>query len=170
MADLQVSAAVGVRGVDAAFDVADGEVLAVVGPNGAGKSTVMSVVAGLLRADRAVVRVGDRTLTDTAAGVQLAVHARRVGLLQQDPLLFPHLRVADNVLFAARHGRPDSPADAGDRARRWLRRVGADDLADRRPAELSGGQAQRVALARALAAEPDVLLLDEPMAGLDVAG
>lgn len=170
MVDLAVSAAVAVRGVDVDFSVPAGEVLAVVGPNGAGKSTALAVVAGLLRADRAVVRVGDRILTDTTAGVHTAVHDRRVGLLQQKPLLFPHMTVVDNVVFAARNGRSDSASDAAACARRWLHRVGAAPLADRRPAELSGGQAQRVALARALAAEPDVLLLDEPLAGLDVAG
>lgn len=144
-----------------AFDVGRGEVLAVVGPNGAGKSSTVEVVAGLLRADRALVRLGDRTLTDTAAGVQVPVHRRSVGLLQQDPMLFPHMSVQGNVDFAAK-----SRCRGADF---WLDRVGAAELATRRPGELSGGQAQRVALARALAAEPDVLLLDEPLAGLDVA-
>lgn len=155
------------RGLDVEFDVGAGEVLAVVGPNGAGKSTIAQVIAGLVRADRAVVRLGDRTLTDTAAGVTVPIHRRRVGLLLQDPLLFPHLTAHANVLFAARHG--GSQRDAPARARQWLDRVGVAELADRRPGELSGGQAQRVALARALAAEPEVLLLDEPLAGLDVA-
>jgi molybdate transport system ATP-binding protein len=159
VAELEVSATVTARGVAAEFRVGPGEVLAVVGPNGAGKSSIAAVVAGLLRADRAVVRVGERTLTDTAAGVNVAVHQRRVGLLQQDPMLFPHMSVGGNVAFAARERR----------AQHWLDRVGVGALADRRPAELSGGQAQRVALARALAAEPDVLLLDEPLAGLDMA-
>ncbi|MFM9033374.1 MAG: sulfate/molybdate ABC transporter ATP-binding protein [Mycobacterium sp.] len=164
MADLEVSATVEERGVDVSFGVSEGEVLAVLGPNGAGKSTTASVVAGLLRADRAAIRVGPRTLTDTARGVHVPVHDRRVGVLMQDPLLFPHLSVRGNVLFAA--GRRD---DGRTRARLWLERVGAAGLSDRRPAELSGGEAQRVALARALAAEPEVLLLDEPLAGLDVA-
>lgn len=170
MPDLDVTAAVTDRGVDLAFSVAAGEVLAVVGPNGAGKSTAMSVVAGLLRAERARVRVGDRILTDTAERVHVAVHDRRIGLLLQDPLLFPHMTVLGNVLFAARHARTASNTEPGRLARHWLHRVGAAEWADRRPTELSGGQAQRVALARALAADPDVLLLDEPLAGLDVAG
>lgn len=167
MADLEVSAAVLARGLDLAFGVGPGEVLAVIGPNGAGKSTAMSVIAGVLPADRVFVRIGDRVLSDSAGQVDVAVHDRRIGLLSQEPLLFPHLSVLGNVLFAARRR---SGGDPRARALHWLQRVGVADLADRRPAELSGGQAQRVALARALAAEPDALLLDEPLAGLDVAG
>ncbi len=147
--------------MDVEFDVAAGQVLAILGPNGAGKSTAVQVVAGLLRPDEGVVRCGDRLLTDTSAGVHVPTHDRRVGLLMQDPLLFPHLSVIANVAFSPR----SSPAAAAD----WLAEVGAGDLADRMPRQLSGGQAQRVALARALAAEPDVLMLDEPLAGLDVA-
>ncbi|MGE2721870.1 sulfate/molybdate ABC transporter ATP-binding protein [Mycolicibacterium celeriflavum] len=159
MTGISVRAVVGRRGLDVAFDVAAGEVLAVLGPNGAGKSTTLHVIAGLVRPDAGVVRVGDRVLTDTAAGVHVATHDRRVGLLLQDPLLFPHLDVAANVAFPPGSTRPDH----------WLAEVDAADLADRRPRQLSGGEAQRVALARALSAEPDVLLLDEPLAGLDVA-
>jgi len=166
--DLQAALAVDRRGLDVAFEVAAGEVLAVLGPNGAGKSTAAAVIAGLLRADRAVVRVGDRTLTDTSRGVDVAACHRRVGLLAQEPLLFPHMSVLGNVEFAARRRtgrRPGRPGALG-----WLEEVGAADLAARRPAELSGGEAQRVALARALAAEPGVLLLDEPLSRLDVTG
>ncbi|HPX36107.1 MAG TPA: ATP-binding cassette domain-containing protein [Mycobacterium sp.] len=166
MADLDVEATVAERGLDVGFSVAAGEVLAVLGPNGAGKSSIAAVIAGLLHADRAVVRVGDRILTDTGRGISVPVHERRIGLLHQDPLLFPHLSVLGNVEFAARHGGSGSKAGAGG----WLEAVGVAELADRKPREISGGQAQRVALARALAADPDVLLLDEPLAGLDVAG
>lgn len=159
MTGISVRAVVEQRGVDVAFDVAGGEVLAVLGPNGAGKSTILHVIAGLVRPDEGVVRVGGRVLTDTASGLHVATHDRRVGLLMQDPLLFPHLDVAANVAFPPGSTRPEH----------WLAQVDATGLADRRPRQLSGGQAQRVALARALAAEPDVLLLDEPLAGLDVA-
>ncbi|WP_006243629.1 sulfate/molybdate ABC transporter ATP-binding protein [Mycolicibacterium tusciae] len=160
MTDVSVRAVVENRGVDLEFAVAASEVLAVLGPNGAGKSTAVQVIAGLVRPDDGVVRVGDRVLTDTAAGTHIATHDRQVGLLLQDPLLFPHLSVAANVAFSPRSSRAD--------AARWLEEVEAADLADRMPRQLSGGQAQRIALARALAAEPDVLLLDEPLAGLDV--
>jgi molybdate transport system ATP-binding protein len=165
---LLLRAEVAARGVDVEFDVAAGEVVAVVGPNGAGKSTALHVIAGLVRPDRGTVRTGSAVLTDTDAGVFVPTHARRVGLLLQDPLLFPHLSVAANVAFAPR-SRGRSRRVARDAARQWLDRVDATELADRSPRQLSGGQAQRVAIARALAAEPDVLLLDEPLAGLDVA-
>jgi molybdate transport system ATP-binding protein len=160
MTGLALRAVVESRGVDIEFDIASGEVLAVLGPNGAGKSTALHVIAGLVRPDRGDVRVGDRVLTDTAAGVHVATHDRRVGLLLQDALLFPHLTVNRNVAFA--------PSSSRAAAAHWLAEVDAADLGDRMPRQLSGGQAQRVALARALAAEPDVLLLDEPLAGLDV--
>ncbi|BBZ07889.1 molybdenum import ATP-binding protein ModC [Mycolicibacterium doricum] len=166
MTGLAVRARVEHREVDVEFAVGAGEVLAVLGPNGAGKTTALHVIAGVVRPDDGVVRVGDRVITDTAAGVHVPTHRRRVGLLLQDPLLFPHLRVAANVAFGARSGR--SRAQALACGNRWLGEVGAVDLAGRMPRQLSGGQAQRVALARALAAEPDVLLLDEPLAGLDV--
>ncbi len=172
MSKLQLRAVVVDRDLDMEFSVSAGEVLAVLGPNGAGKSTALHVIAGLVRPDEGVVRLGDRVLTDTAAGVNVATHDRRVGLLLQDPLLFPHLSVAANVAFGphSRRGLFRSTR-AGERASalRWLREVDAEGFADRKPRQLSGGQAQRVAIARALAAEPDVLLLDEPLTGLDVA-
>jgi molybdate transport system ATP-binding protein len=165
---LSVRAAVADRDLEVAFDVGAGEVLAVLGPNGAGKSTALHVVAGLVRPDDGQVRAGERVLTDTATGRFVPTHRRRVGLLLQDPLLFPHLRVAANVAFGLR-GAGRRRGDARAEALAWLAEVGAGELAGRAPRQLSGGQAQRVALARALAAEPDVLLLDEPLAGLDVA-
>ncbi|WP_322857700.1 sulfate/molybdate ABC transporter ATP-binding protein [Mycobacterium shigaense] len=171
MSGLQLRAVVADRSLDVEFAVSAGEVLAVLGPNGAGKSTALHVIAGLVRPDQGVVRLGDRVLTDTAAGVDVATHDRRVGLLLQDPLLFPHLSVVANVAFGphSRRGMFGSGrADEKRAALRWLREVDAEQFADRRPRQLSGGQAQRVAIARALAAEPEVLLLDEPLTGLDV--
>lgn len=172
MSELQLRAVVADRHLDVEFAVPAGDVLAVLGPNGAGKSTGLHVIAGLIRPDEGLVRLGDRVLTDTAAGVNVATHDRRVGLLLQDPLLFPHMSVAANVAFGphSRHGMFGSTrAKERATALRWLREVDAEHFADRKPRQLSGGQAQRVAIARALAAEPDVLLLDEPLTGLDVA-
>jgi molybdate transport system ATP-binding protein len=172
MSELQLRAVVADRSLDVEFSVSAGEVLAVLGPNGAGKSTALHVIAGLVRPDEGVVRLGDRVLTDTAAGVDVATHDRRVGLLLQDPLLFPHMSVVANVAFGP-HSRRGmfgfTPAKQRESALRWLREVDAEQFAHRKPRQLSGGQAQRVAIARALAAEPDVLLLDEPLSGLDVA-
>ncbi len=163
---LRLEAVVADRGVDVALEVADGETLAVLGPNGAGKSTLLSVAAGLLRPDSGRVVLDGRELT--APGTFVPTHDRRVALLAQDPLLFPHLSVLENVAFGPRsHGT--SRRDAHAAARRWLEEVDAAELADRRPGQVSGGQGQRIALARALAAEPRLLLLDEPMAALDVA-
>ena len=134
------------------------------GSNGAGKSTALHVIAGLVRPDRGLVRVGQRVLTDTTAGVHVATHDRRVCLLLQDPLLFPHLSVTATSRSAAPRQVPALPRRPIG-SPRSMRPNSATSM----PRQLSGGQAQRVALARALAAEPDVLLLDEPMAGLDVA-
>lgn len=163
---VEVSFAIAERDVDVSFRVATGTTVALLGPNGAGKSTTLAVLAGLLRPERARVVLDDEPLTDDQRWVP--PHARRTALLAQEPLLFPHLDVLANVAFGPRSrgaGRASSTATA----RHWLAEVDAADLADRRPAALSGGQAQRVAVARALAAEPRLLLLDEPMASLDVA-
>ena len=165
---LQVEIGVDDRDVDVAFTVRTGETVAVLGPNGAGKSTALAVVAGLLRPDRGRVVLGDQVLTDVAERVDVRPHRRGIALLAQDPLLFPHLSALDNVAFGPR-SEGVSRREARTRAAGWLEEVGVAELADRRPHQLSGGQAQRVAVARALAAEPRLLLLDEPMAALDVA-
>ncbi|MFD4458380.1 sulfate/molybdate ABC transporter ATP-binding protein [Nocardia sp. NPDC058480] len=167
MIGLSVSARIAARDLDMRIDVAPGEVLAVLGPNGAGKSSLLQVIAGLVVPDEGHVRLGDRTLTDTARGIALPPHRRGVSLLAQDPLLFPHLSVRDNVAFGPR-SRGANNRTARKAAEDWLTAVDATDLADRHPGALSGGQAQRVALARALAVDPDLLLLDEPMSALDV--
>ncbi|WP_139982279.1 sulfate/molybdate ABC transporter ATP-binding protein [Nocardioides litoris] len=168
---LVVTATVPERDVDVSLAVAPGETVALLGPNGAGKSTLLSVVAGLLRPATGRVELAGRVLASYGGGrgrVDLAPHRRRVALLAQDPLLFPHLSVLDNVAFGPRSTGAGRTA-ARERARSWLEEVGIAELADRRPGQVSGGQAQRAAVARALAAEPDLLLLDEPMAALDVA-
>lgn len=156
--------------LDVALHVAAGEVLALLGPNGSGKSTLLAAVAGLLRPQSGHVTVGERVLTrrsEAEAAIFVAPERRRVGLLGQDPLLFPHLDALQNVAFGPRSRgveRAEALADAAE----WLRAVGLAGMERRRSGALSGGQQQRVAIARALAAGPEVLLLDEPMAALDV--
>ncbi|GAB0101042.1 ATP-binding cassette domain-containing protein [Nocardia sp. JMUB6875] len=164
---LTVSARLDDRDFQVALEVPPGEVLAVLGPNGAGKSSLLDVVAGLVVPDQGEVRLGDRVLTDTAKGIAVPPHQRAVSLLAQDALLFPHLSVEANVAFGPR-SRGLRGSAALTLAREWLRAVDAGEFAKRSPGSLSGGQAQRVALARALAVHPQVLLLDEPMAALDV--
>jgi molybdate transport system ATP-binding protein len=165
---LRVEARVEARGFDVSLGVAEGETVAILGPNGAGKSTLLSIIAGLLRPDSGRIELDGEPLVDIAAGSWLPPHVRGISLLAQEPLLFPHLSAIDNVAFGPRSaGR--SRGAARESARHWLAAVEAADLAAMRPARLSGGQAQRVAIARALAPEPRVLLLDEPLAALDVA-
>ena len=168
---LELVAQVAERDVDLAFDVAAGETLAVLGPNGSGKSTALWVTAGLVQPDVGRVLLDGRVLTDVGPGrpgVRVPPHARRTALLGQEPLLFPHLDALENVAFGPRSGGT-ARASARRDAQRWLDEVGVGELAARRPSQLSGGEAQRVAVARALAAQPGLLLLDEPLAALDVA-
>lgn len=167
MSSVRVHARLDQRGVEFDVCVDDGEVLAVLGPNGVGKSTLLQLIAGLLRPDEGQIMLGQRAITETATGTFVPAHARGVAMLSQQPMLFPHMSVAANVAYAPScKGASRRAARAA--SQRWLEAVGATELAHRRPAQLSGGQAQRVAIARALAAEPEVLLLDEPMAALDV--
>ncbi|MEX2503767.1 MAG: ABC transporter ATP-binding protein [Egicoccus sp.] len=160
--------------LDARVEVDDGEVVALLGPNGAGKSSLLRIVAGLERRgdgrigiEAGQVVIGGVTVDDVAAGVHVPAAERRVGMVFQDHLLFPHLDLTDNVAFGPR-SRGTGRREARRVALDWLERVGLADRADVRPDALSGGQAQRVALARALAGDPAVLLLDEPLAALDV--
>ncbi len=153
--------------LDVAVEAAAGEVVAVLGPNGAGKSTLLRSIAGLLAVDSGRVELDGTVLDDPARRVFVPPEHRRIGVVFQDHRLFPHLRVLDNVAFGLRsRGVARGPARAA--AAQWLGRLDLAELARRRPGQLSGGQAQRVALARALACEPAALLLDEPLAALDV--
>jgi molybdate transport system ATP-binding protein len=164
--DASVSVAHGSLDLQVDLAVGGGEVLAVLGPNGAGKSTLLRVLAGLLRPDGGRVAVDDAVWDDVPAGTHLPAHERPLGVVFQDALLFPHLTVAENVGFGLRTRKVRKPARHA-AAAEWLTRVGLDGLGDRRPAQLSGGQAQRAALARALAGNPALLLLDEPLSALD---
>ena len=145
-------------------------VTAVVGANGTGKTTLGRAVAGLDRLERGSLVIAGSVVDDPAAGVFVPAHRRRVGMVFQDHRLFGHLRVIDNVAFGLRRAGTDR-ADARRQAAALLERVGVVSSAwQRRPAALSGGQRQRVAVARALAPEPDVLIVDEPLASVDSSG
>ena len=153
--------------LDVGIEAGPGEVLAVLGPNGAGKTTLLRAVSGLAPLTDGRLEVGGVVVDDVAADVFVPPSRRRIGLVFQDHRLFPHLSVTDNVAFGVRAGGAARTA-ARDLARAQLRRLGLGEYADRAPATLSGGEAQRVALARALAPDPVALLLDEPLAALDV--
>ena len=151
--------------LDLELAVTVGRTLALLGPNGAGKSTALGMLAGTVDLDSGSIIVGGRVLDDDSTHVE--TEHRRVGVMFQDYLLFPHLSVLENVAFGARStGVPRAAARGA--ALEWLDRLGIADLASSRPPQLSGGQAQRVALGRALASDPELLLLDEPLAALDV--
>ncbi len=138
---------------DISFAVAPGEIFVVLGPSGAGKSVLLETIAGFYQPDAGTIHIGGRDVTAAPP------EARRVGFMFQDYALFPHLTVAQNVQFARR----DDPA----RTRDLLARLALAHLADRKPANLSGGEKQRVALARALAMDPALFLFDEPLSALD---
>ena len=134
------------------------------GASGAGKTTVLDCVAGLNAPDSGSIIAGELTLFDRAAGVNLPVARRRVGYVFQDLALFPHLTVEKNVAYGLRNC---TRANRQKRVAAMLESFGIQHLSRRKPAEISGGEKQRVALARALVTDPQVLLLDEPLAGLD---
>lgn len=150
--------------LDVEFSVAPGEVLGVLGPNGAGKTTLLRALAGLDALSEGTITLDGQTFD--AADTFRPAHKRPIGVVFQNYRLFPYLNVRDNVAFAARSQRISKGA-AREGAERWLTRLALTEYANRKPGQLSGGQAQRVALARALAAEPALLLLDEPLAALD---
>ncbi|HET7689478.1 MAG TPA: ABC transporter ATP-binding protein [Nocardioidaceae bacterium] len=151
--------------LDVALAAEAGDVVAVVGPNGAGKTTLLRALAGLVPLDEGHVACGGTEWESRRR--RLEVQDRRTAMVFQDILLFPHLTARQNVAFSPR-SRGASRRAALATADDWLARIGLSELAERKPAQLSGGQAQRVALARALAGDPVLLLLDEPMAALDV--
>ncbi|TFD45338.1 ABC transporter ATP-binding protein, partial [Cryobacterium sp. TMT1-2-1] len=160
------------RGVS--LDVPEGSLVAIVGPSGCGKTTLLRTIAGLVRARSGEIRLGRRMVA--THGIHLAPEKRRIGWVPQDAALFPHLTVAENVAFGLGTGKKAAIGGVrgaarkqarSERVRHLLALVDLTALADRLPAQLSGGQSQRVALARALAGVPDVVLLDEPFGALD---
>jgi molybdate transport system ATP-binding protein len=161
MAAFDVAVAIAQGSFRLEFSVAcDARVLALYGPSGSGKTSVLEVVAGLRRPKHGRVAIAGRRLFDSTRGVDVPARHRRVGYVPQDALLFPHLDVRRNILYGAPDGDTSAVGDV-------IGRVGIGHLMDRNVSGLSGGERQRVALARALAARPQILLLDEPLAALD---
>ncbi|WP_374449718.1 molybdenum ABC transporter ATP-binding protein [Stella sp.] len=151
--------------LDAGFTCESG-VTALFGRSGSGKTSLVNVIAGLVRPDEGRIDVDGRVLVDTAAGIFLPPHRRRVGYVFQEARLFPHFRVRGNLLYGRWFaGRRDRPDEFG----RIVAMLGIAPLLDRRPGDLSGGERQRVAIGRALLADPQLLLMDEPLASLDQA-
>ena len=140
-------------------------ITALFGESGAGKSTVLNLVAGLLKPDRGRIAVNGTIFTDTEAGVFLPSHKRRIGYVFQDALLFPHLSVRQNLIYGRWFTRAPEAAISLDQVTGLL---GIAHLLERRPPTLSGGERQRVAIGRALLASPRILLMDEPLAALDI--
>jgi molybdate transport system ATP-binding protein len=154
---LRVDVVVPLRGFDVELTLSAGrETIALVGPSGAGKTTLLRAVAGLTRPARGVVAASATTWFDSERRIDEPPERRSVGYVFQDYALFPHLSVRRNVAFGG-----------AARVDELLARLRIDRLANARPGELSGGERQRVAVARALARDPEVLLLDEPLAALD---
>ena len=145
--------------------IADGEFFALLGPSGCGKTTLLRLVAGFEVPDEGAVRLADELVG--RPGFALPPERRRIGMVFQSYALWPHMSVLENVAFSLRVRRVPSDERAR-RVKAALAMVGLEAMAQRRPHELSGGQRQRVALARCLAMEPRVVLLDEPLANLDV--
>ncbi|HEY1711206.1 MAG TPA: molybdenum ABC transporter ATP-binding protein [Rhizomicrobium sp.] len=152
--------------LDVAFEARDACVTALFGPSGAGKTSVINAIAGLIRPDFGRIAIGDRVVFDSRAHIFVPPRRRRVGYVFQDARLFPHLTVAENLLFgwrrAAKRASPQAMGEV------WAM-LGLDHIKTRYPAALSGGEKSRVALGRALLASPEILLLDEPLAALDTA-
>lgn len=136
-------------------------ITALFGPSGSGKTTTLDAIAGLRRPASGRIVIGERTLFDSARRVDLRPHERHVGYVPQDTALFPHMNVRRNVLYGRRHGQK-LELDV------VVRMLEVGELLERRVGDLSGGERQRVALARALMSAPDLLLLDEPLAAVDV--
>src|SRR5713226_6180296 len=141
-----------------------GRLTAFFGQSGAGKTSLVNIIGGLIRPDRGRIAVDGATLVDTASGIFVPPHRRRVGYVFQEGRLFPHLTVRQNLMFG-RWFRP--PQERKVRLETVLDLLGIGHLLQRRPGALSGGEKQRVAIGRALLASPRLLLMDEPLAALD---
>lgn len=162
--DIQLAHQHGAFQLDVEFALPGAGVTALYGPSGAGKSTIINAVAGLLRPDKGRVVLNGRPLLDVASRVFIPPSRRRIGYVFQDARLFPHLSVRSNLLYGAKRAeRPLSDVQVS----QTFKLLGVEHLLERRPRNLSGGERQRVALGRALLTNPQLLLLDEPLSGVD---
>ncbi|EMR06851.1 Arginine transport ATP-binding protein ArtM [Bhargavaea cecembensis DSE10] len=151
------------KGISTEVDA--GQVIAVIGPSGSGKSTFLRCLNKLEEPTGGTVEIAGFNITDKKADIRAA--RQEIGMVFQHFHLFPHLTVLGNLTYAPMKVRGESKAQAEEKARTLLKRVGLSDKADSYPASLSGGQKQRVAIARALAMEPKLMLFDEPTSALD---
>ncbi len=166
--EISVKASVGALELEVSLPSFSGT-LALVGPNGAGKSTLLSMLLGVRRPRSGRIVVGEAVLFDSARGLDMPIETRRLAWVPQDSGLFPHLSVRGNVEFAVDSARTEAERTSrANRANELIEELELGGLTNRRISTLSGGERQRVALARALTAEPRALLLDEPLAALDV--
>jgi phospholipid/cholesterol/gamma-HCH transport system ATP-binding protein len=152
------------NGID--LQVLRGETLAILGRSGTGKSVLLKLIIGLQKPDSGSIHIHGDSITEAPLD-HLNEIRTKVGFLFQEAALYDSLNVAENVAFPLRHFKQTSAADPGDRVRELLSTVGMEEDADKLPSQISGGMKKRVGLARALALEPDILLFDEPTAGLD---
>lgn len=172
MSDAALNADVRVRRgdtfvLDVELELPAGQTTALLGPNGSGKSTLVSAIAGHLAISEGMIELDGTIVDNPASGILIPAQDRNAGVVHQRYLLFEHLSVIDNIAFS-QSVRGVSKDEGLRIAQHWIEALDLSGLGERRPSELSGGQQQRVALARALASEPAMLLLDEPLAALDV--
>lgn len=164
--DVSLAHDFGTFALDVRFAIRRPGVTALFGPSGAGKTSIINAIAGTFRPHKGKIVIDGRTVFDSAAGLSLSPRDRRTGYVFQDARLFPHMSVQDNLLFGWR--RADKKASRGEIAA-IIALLGLENLQQRKPHALSGGEKSRVALGRALLSSPDILLLDEPLAALDQA-
>lgn len=157
----ELKSASGKMNLNVKTELQEGKLITIYGKSGAGKSTLLMLLSGLLEADKAFVKVGDRVWTDSEKKFSLAPQKREIGFVFQEYALFPNMTVRENLLFAGRKGQSNETIN------QLVEIIDLGELQNRKPNTLSGGQKQRVALARALVRKPKLLLLDEPLSALD---